>query len=144
MKGFPLIVAALAVALLAGTHHVQPKPGEPLAKDLFAAKKTGTEGKPKVYGYYSKGCMAGAVQLQETGPTWQAMRLSRNRNWGQPDLVDFIKELSLVAVQQVQVLIHQAGSDFGSEGRAGFITLQVFVIHQVTRANGAVVGVDIL
>ena len=30
------------------------------------------------------GCQAGAVQLPETGPTWQAMRLSRNRNWAQP------------------------------------------------------------
>jgi penicillin-insensitive murein endopeptidase len=34
------------------------------------------------------------VQLPETGPTWQAMRLSRNRNWALPDTVDFIQDLS--------------------------------------------------
>jgi penicillin-insensitive murein DD-endopeptidase len=32
--------------------------------------------------------------LPETGPTWQAMRLSRNRNWGHPDAIDFIQRLS--------------------------------------------------
>jgi len=27
-------------------------------------------------------------------PNWQAMRLSRNRQWGQPVLVDFIEKLA--------------------------------------------------
>ncbi|MCH8465894.1 MAG: penicillin-insensitive murein endopeptidase, partial [Roseinatronobacter sp.] len=35
----------------------------------------------------------------ETGPTWQAMRLSRNRNWGHPDAIDYIQDLSRKAVQ---------------------------------------------
>ncbi len=39
------------------------------------------------------------VQLPESGPTWQAMRLSRNRNWGQPEMIEFLKELSVVATQ---------------------------------------------
>lgn len=43
---------------------------------------------------------AGNVQLPETGPTWQAMRLSRNRNWGQPVMIDFIKDLSRFAATQ--------------------------------------------
>jgi len=34
-----LIVAAGCWLALAGTHHVQPKPGEPLANQLFGAKK---------------------------------------------------------------------------------------------------------
>ena len=29
----------------------------------------------------------GLVELPETGPTWQAMRLSRNRNFGQPEMI---------------------------------------------------------
>jgi penicillin-insensitive murein endopeptidase len=38
--------------------------------------------------------------LAETGDTWQAMRLSRNRNWGQPSLVDYVQDLSRFAATQ--------------------------------------------
>jgi penicillin-insensitive murein endopeptidase len=77
-----------------------PASAEPLAKQLFGAKPTASQQKPAPYGSYAKGCMAGAVQLPETGPTWQAMRLSRNRNWGQPDTIDFIEDLSAFAAKQ--------------------------------------------
>lgn len=50
-------------------------------------------------GGYSKGCGAGMVELPESGPTWQAMRLSRNRNWGQPVLVQYLIDLSEAATQ---------------------------------------------
>ena len=39
---------------------------------------------PAVIGSYAKGCLAGGVALPIDGPGWQAMRLSRNRNWGDP------------------------------------------------------------
>jgi penicillin-insensitive murein endopeptidase len=45
-------------------------------------------------GSYAKGCAAGLVELPETGPTWQAMRLSRNRNFGHPVMIDFLTDLS--------------------------------------------------
>lgn len=70
------------------------------AKQQFGAKKSGSAQTPAPYGSYAKGCVAGAVQLPESGPTWQAMRLSRNRNWGHPDAIDFIKDLSAFAAQQ--------------------------------------------
>ncbi|MDA0224092.1 MAG: penicillin-insensitive murein endopeptidase [Proteobacteria bacterium] len=95
----PILLAALAVTLLSGTHHVKPKPGEPLANQLFGAKKAGSKQKPQVYGYYDNGCVAGGEQLPETGPTWQAMRLSRNRNWAHPEMIDFIKRLSVEATK---------------------------------------------
>jgi len=82
----------LILALAAG-----PGMAEPLAKQLFGAKQAGSQQRPAPYGGYSRGCVAGAVQLPETGPTWQAMRLSRNRNWGHPDTVDFIEKLSRFA-----------------------------------------------
>ena len=65
-----------------------------LAKQLFGAKRSASAQRPAPYGSYSKGCVAGAAQLPETGPTWQAMRLSRNRNWGHPEVIDFIQDLS--------------------------------------------------
>ncbi|WP_417723293.1 penicillin-insensitive murein endopeptidase [Salipiger sp.] len=64
------------------------------AKQLFGGKSNGSDQSAAPFGFYSKGCLAGGVQLPETGPTWQAMRLSRNRNWGHPELVDFLKQLS--------------------------------------------------
>jgi penicillin-insensitive murein endopeptidase len=39
------------------------------------------------------------VELPETGPTWQAMRLSRNRNFGHPVMIEFLKDLSVAATQ---------------------------------------------
>ena len=40
------------------------------------------------------GCLAGAVSLPITGPTWQVMRPSRNRNWGNPQLIRFIERFA--------------------------------------------------
>ncbi|OWU80821.1 penicillin-insensitive murein endopeptidase [Phaeobacter sp. 22II1-1F12B] len=77
-----------------------PAAAEPLAKQLFGAHSLPSRQVPAAFGSYAKGCMAGAVQLPETGPTWQAMRLSRNRNWGQPETVDFIRDLSAFAAKQ--------------------------------------------
>lgn len=71
-----------------------------VAKPLFEAVTTASAERPQAIGGYSRGCQAGAIQLAETGPTWQAMRLSRNRNWGQPVLHDFIKDLSAFAATQ--------------------------------------------
>ena len=48
-------------------------------------------------GSYARGCAAGLAELPETGPSWQAMRLSRERNFGHPVLIGFLKELSRVA-----------------------------------------------
>lgn len=86
---------ALALCLTA-----PPLSAAPLAKQLFGAETTASRQSPAPFGSYAKGCMAGAVQLPESGPTWQAMRLSRNRNWGQPETIDFIKDLSRFAAQQ--------------------------------------------
>jgi len=45
-------------------------------------------------GFYAHGCLAGAVALPVDGKTWQVMRLSRNRNWGHPDLIAFLERFS--------------------------------------------------
>ncbi|MCP3972105.1 MAG: penicillin-insensitive murein endopeptidase [Rhodobacteraceae bacterium] len=71
-----------------------------LAKTLFGAEKRGSVQSPLPHGGYAKGCLAGGEQLPETGPTWQAMRLSRNRNWGHPETIAYIKRLSAFAARQ--------------------------------------------
>ena len=70
------------------------------AKALFGAMSSPSAQPSQAIGFYSRGCQAGAAQLPETGPTWQAMRLSRNRNWGQPVLVDYLQDLSRFAATQ--------------------------------------------
>lgn len=84
-----------AAALIAGL--AAPALADPLAKDVFGSFRGSSQGPPVAIGYYSKGCGQGFVQLPETGPSWQAMRLSRNRNWGHPDLVNFLIGLSQAA-----------------------------------------------
>jgi penicillin-insensitive murein endopeptidase len=64
------------------------------ARQFFGAEARGSGGQPEVFGFYSNGCVAGAEQLPESGPTWQAMRLSRNRNWAHPEMIDFVQDLS--------------------------------------------------
>ena len=76
-----------------------PVNAEPLAKDVFGRVAGPTGGRPAVIGTFNRGCVSGGVQLPETGPTWQAMRLSRNRNWGHPDMVGFLIGLSQAATQ---------------------------------------------
>jgi penicillin-insensitive murein DD-endopeptidase len=107
-----LVAAASAVAqekhLIDRTRpgSLSPEPLPPLqdpdalstpAKELFARKLTPFPGPPRSIGGYFDGCLAGAVPLQVTGPTWQVMRLSRNRNWGNPQLVRFIQRFAMNA-----------------------------------------------
>lgn len=74
-----------------------PAMAETKANKLFGAAKAPSQQAPMPVGSYAKGCGAGMVELPETGPTWQAMRLSRNRNYGQPELVAYIQDLSRFA-----------------------------------------------
>src|SRR5262249_23658708 len=51
----------------------------------------------RAIGFYARGCLAGGTALPSDGPAWQAMRLSRNRNWGHPALINLIEKLALEA-----------------------------------------------
>ncbi len=45
-------------------------------------------------GSYAKGCLAGGAMLPAEGPRWQAVRLSRNRNWGHPAMIGFLQDFA--------------------------------------------------
>jgi penicillin-insensitive murein endopeptidase len=106
-----LLLAAAGSAVAREKHLIDPTPPgslnpEPLpplqnpdapstlAKELFARKSTPFPGPPRSIGGYFDGCLAGGVPLPITGPTWQVMRPSRNRNWGNPQLVRFIERFA--------------------------------------------------
>jgi penicillin-insensitive murein endopeptidase len=69
------------------------------AKVLFSSEKLPTLGKAMAIGYYPRGCLQGGVALPVTGATWQVMRLSRNRNWGHPELVKFLERFAPLAAK---------------------------------------------
>jgi penicillin-insensitive murein endopeptidase len=64
------------------------------AKQLFGAAATPAPLAARSIGFYARGCLAGARPLAIDGPAWQAMRLSRNRYWGHPNLVRLIQRLA--------------------------------------------------
>ncbi len=97
MKTFSLALGSLALAACVGS--IDPALGQALANQLFGAATRGTEAPAQTYGSYARGCADGLVQLPETGPTWQAMRLSRNRNWGHPEMIAYLQDLSREAVR---------------------------------------------
>ena len=86
-----LVLSALVVS------HIVAGAAERPARELFGYTLGPAKMKPRPIGTYARGCLAGGRQLPKTGPAWQAMRLSRNRNWGHPVLVDFIENLAVVA-----------------------------------------------
>jgi penicillin-insensitive murein DD-endopeptidase len=65
-----------------------------LAKTLFGVVKTPSPLAARAIGFYSKGCLAGGVQLSDAGADWQTMRPSRNRAWGHPKLIALLHRLA--------------------------------------------------
>ena len=109
MKALPFSLALAVVAALCVPVHAQdrgtlePKPLPPLAnpsdpknaaKDLFGRKPTPANMQSRAIGFYTRGCLAGGTALPVNGKHWQVMRLSRNRNWGHPDLVRMLERLA--------------------------------------------------
>ena len=65
-----------------------------LATKIFEKFNLPTVDESTPIGFYAKGCLSGGVKLNDTGPTWQIMRPSRNRNWGHPTVISYAKDLS--------------------------------------------------
>ena len=92
MRPLPI---ALALTLLAtGFAAAQEPRADSPAKELFGRAKDAAPLKARAIGFYSKGCLAGAIALPVNGQTWQVMRLSRNRNWGHPNLISFLERFA--------------------------------------------------
>jgi penicillin-insensitive murein endopeptidase len=97
-----LIAFAATAAQAQDPGTLTPKPLPPLAnpdspstpaRDLFGRKANPAPLAARAIGGYARGCVAGAVALPIDGPTWQVMRLSRNRNWGHPRLIAFLERV---------------------------------------------------
>ena len=82
---------------------IDPKPLPPLAdptnprlpaKQVFGRALEPAELQARSIGFYARGCLAGAEALPISGSAWQVMRLSRNRNWGNPALIAFLERFA--------------------------------------------------
>jgi penicillin-insensitive murein DD-endopeptidase len=140
-----LVLSLLLPAVFAGASSVQaqdkgsvdPKPLPPLAnpndpkigaKELFARKLLPAAMPTRVIGGYSAGCIAGAAQMPVNGDTWQVMRLSRNRNWGYPDLIALLKRLSVRAHKDAGwpgILVGDIGQPRGGPALSGHASHQI-------------------
>jgi penicillin-insensitive murein endopeptidase len=107
-----LALVALSLVFAGGSLAQTPKPATPLppvkpaaaeeklpAKLLFSQKKLPSLGRAMAIGFYPRGCLQGGVELPVDGPNWQVMRLSRNRNWGHPELVKFLERFARLAAK---------------------------------------------
>ncbi|MEL6423626.1 MAG: penicillin-insensitive murein endopeptidase [Pseudomonadota bacterium] len=64
------------------------------AKQHFGYAAGGSPNRPAALGFYTNGCLAGGVALPVTGRSWEALRVWRNRHWGHPKMIRFIKEFA--------------------------------------------------
>ncbi|WP_024509313.1 penicillin-insensitive murein endopeptidase [Bradyrhizobium sp. ARR65] len=134
---FSTLCATASAALAQDRGSLDPKPLPPLAnpndpklpaKELFARKVLPAAMPPRAIGSYSKGCIAGAMEMPITGDTWQVMRLSRNRNWGHPDMIALLKRLSAKVHKDTGwpgILIGDIGQPRGGPALTGHASHQI-------------------
>lgn len=117
----------MALASIALIFCIAPVVAETPARDLFGAVSGPTSGPAIPVGGYAKGCLAGAVQLPADGPNWQAMRLSRDRRWGTPELVQYIEALAQTAAQDGWrgLLVGDMGQARGGPMKSGHASHQI-------------------
>jgi len=135
-----LISAAVVSATAASAQDkgsVDPKPLPPLAnpndpkigaRELFARKLLPAAMPTRVIGSYVRGCIAGAEQMPINGDDWQVMRLSRNRNWGHPDMIALLKRLSAKAHKDAGwpgILVGDIGQPRGGPALSGHASHQL-------------------
>jgi penicillin-insensitive murein endopeptidase len=113
MGRLALVLACLCSAIASAAAQDQgsltPAPLPPLAnpadpklpaKEVFGRAMTPIEAQVRSIGFYSRGCLVGAVALPVNGESWQVMRLSRNRSWGNPAMIAFLERFSTKAARE--------------------------------------------
>lgn len=67
--------------------------------------KTPTEGASEVVGGYANGCLLGAEKMAMSGPGFQLVRQSRQRHFGHPALVNYLKNVGLEREKRGKLLL---------------------------------------
>jgi len=84
-------------------------------------------GKTRSIGNYTAGCISGAGKLPVDGYGYQVMRLKRNRYYGNPETIDYIKNLSREVNDELngQLLIGDIGQPRGGPMNSGHASHQM-------------------
>ena len=87
---------------------------------------TPAPGPPQSIGFYSAGCIQGAQAMPFDGPGYEVIRLSRNRYWGQPSILNFIQVLAqqVRAGGQAPLYIGDIGQPRGGPAPTGHASHQ--------------------
>ena len=78
---FPVLLLALLSSVAA-------------ANNPWEAFHTPYDAEPEAIGGYANGCLTGGEAIEPDGRGYQVVRLSRNRYYGNPELIDYIEELA--------------------------------------------------
>jgi penicillin-insensitive murein endopeptidase len=89
--------------------------------------RTPAPGPTQSIGFYSAGCIQGAKALPFDGVGYEAIRISRNRYWGQPVTLRFIETLAakMHAAGQAPLLIGDIGQPRGGPAPTGHASHQI-------------------
>lgn len=63
----------------------------------WSAVRAPKAGAPRVFGFYTAGCVQGAVALPDAGTGFETMHRGRRRYFGHPTLVDYVRDLAAAA-----------------------------------------------
>ncbi len=88
---------------------------------------TPTTGPAQSIGFYSAGCLQGALALPLDGPGYEAIRISRNRYWGQPVMLEYIEDLArrIQMLGQPYLYIGDIGQPRGGPAPTGHASHQI-------------------
>ncbi len=122
-----LILPYALVFLIFSCSRVEVAPA--LDQDNFKAweeLRSPFPGVSEAIGGYSAGCLAGGQQLEKSGRGFHLMRLSRDRDWGHPILLRFIRELGAHTQKQTgkSLLVGDLGRVTGGPTISGHMSHQ--------------------
>jgi penicillin-insensitive murein endopeptidase len=89
-------ISLFFVALTANAHSFHPTATPiptPFPTNIWSRVENPTSGSALSIGYYSAGCISGASTLSLDGSGYQVMKVFRNRYYGHPTLLDFIRRM---------------------------------------------------
>jgi len=112
-SGVSFVVSLIALVFCGNTGR--------LAAADWSTVTTPAPGPTQSIGFYSAGCLQGAKALPLDGPGYEAIRVSRNRYWGQPVTIDYITQLSerMRAQGQAHLYIGDIGQPRGGPAPSG-------------------------
>lgn len=92
MKRSVFVRSLVSAVLAVSAAGAMPLSAAPPRAEGWAAASLPAAGAAQAFGGYANGCIAGASALPPEGVGYQAIRLSRNRFYGHPALIDMLQD----------------------------------------------------